>query len=155
FFRPCFPFTIASRVHGSFYVVPRRHPAVGWIFRKILFVQRGATRWGQSGASLARRAWSRWQFRFAVLLPSRVESNFCLRPLLRGSGTDGARAIRFFAARYGHGACHGSCFPRCDAERFGIAYCGRDTIRNRKKMQLTLDPCTVSFASKVRVSLRS
>jgi hypothetical protein len=58
-------------------------------------------------------------------------------------------AIRFFAGSYGHSACRSSCFARRDAERFGIAHSGRDSVRNFKKMQLTLDPRTVSFASQV------
>src|SRR4029453_18377704 len=98
-FRPRFSFPVARRMHGNLYVVPRRHPAAGWIFRKILFVQRRATCWRKSPASLARRAWPRWQFRLAVLLPSCVESDFCGCIVACGRGTDGANAIRFFTAR--------------------------------------------------------
>src|SRR5258708_3536468 len=140
-------------MHGSLHVVPRRHPAACWIFRKILFVQRRVTCWRKSRASLARRACPRWQFRLVVLLPSRVESDFCRCPVASGCATDGAHAIRFFAGSYGDSACRTSCFARGDAERFGIAHSGRDSIRNFKKMQLTLDPRTVSFASKVMVPI--
>src|SRR5204863_8211051 len=96
-FRPRFPFSVARRMHGNFYVVARRHPAACWTFRKILFVQRRATCWRKSRASLARSARPHWQFRFAVLLPSRVESDFCGCILGCGGGTDEAHAIRFFA----------------------------------------------------------
>src|SRR6266705_5207528 len=138
-------------MHGSLHVVPRRHSAACWIFRKILFVQRRATCWRKSRTSLARRACPRWQFRLAVLLPSRVESDFC-RCTLASCATYGSHTVRFFAASHGHPACRTSCLARRDAERFGIAHFGRDSIRHfQKKMQLTLDPRTVSFASKVMV----
>src|SRR5881227_2025836 len=123
-------------MHGSLYVVAGRHPAAGWIVWKILFVQRHVTCWHKSGASLASRTCARWQFRLAVLLPPRVESDFCGRIVACGSGTDAAHAIQFFAGSYGGGACRRSCFPRRDAEPFDIAHSGRDPVTNFKKMQL-------------------
>src|SRR5262249_13614398 len=141
------------RIHGSFYVVSRRYSAVGWIFRKILFVQRCATRWCKSHASVARGPWPRRQFRLAVLLPPCFESDFRRRPVARSRATYGSRTIRFFTASYSRSACRSSCFPRGNAERFGVTHSGRNPVRIFKKMQLTLDRRAVSFASKVGVPM--
>src|SRR5262249_57129151 len=99
-------FTVAfvRRVHGFIYVLAGRHPAAGWIFWQVLFVQRCTACRGKSRTSLARRTRPRWQFRLAVLLPSRVESDFCRCTVARGCEIDRTHPVPIAAASYGHSA---------------------------------------------------
>src|SRR5262249_41577475 len=135
-------------MHGGFYAVARRHPAAGWVFWKVLFVQRRVACRRKSRASLARRARSRRQFRLALLLSSCVESDFCRCISSYGHGAAVPQTGGFLAASFDRCACRDSCSARRNTERAGVAHSCCRALGDFKKMQLTLDRRVVIFASK-------
>ena len=76
FCRAGIAFPAARWVHVDLHIIAGRHPTIGRIFRKILFVRSNFGRRRKSRPPLARRAGALWQPDFALLLSHRAESDF-------------------------------------------------------------------------------
>jgi len=149
FFRARFPFSIARRMHAVFMLSLAGIPPLAGFFGKFYCFSTALHAGANHALLLARRACPRRQFRLAVLLPSRVESDF-----YRYTVAGGCEPMEHVRSDFLQRATVTllaapvvllGVMPNILASRIF----GRDSIRNFKRMQLTLDPRTVSFASKV------